>query len=132
MSCQIFIYQLTCRPNLDVPVNYELGLRVQALQSLIRSGRDVDPDAASSAAMETVMQATRAANNGQPEAVNALAQLSDVSNSLNQLSADAQNSLLLDVLQQVRYTTSIHLLTAALGREHGPPSRRRGKLHRNA
>lgn len=86
---------------MDVPVNYELGLRVQALQSLIRSGRDVDPDAASSAAMETVMQATRAANNGQPEAVNALAQLSDVSNSLNQLSADAQNSLLLDVLQQV-------------------------------
>lgn len=47
------------------------------------------------------MQATRAANNGQPEAVNALAQLSDVSNNMGHLTSEAQSTLLLDVLQQV-------------------------------
>ncbi|KLT39975.1 PLP-dependent transferase [Cutaneotrichosporon oleaginosum] len=96
------------RPNEDVPVNYELGRRVQALESLIRSARETDPDATSSVAMETVMQATRAANNGHPEAVNALAQLTDVSNNMAQLTPEAQSSLLMDVLHQ--------LSNASLGR----------------
>lgn len=49
------------------------------------------------------MQATRAANNGHPEAANALAQLSNASANLGigAMGQDAQSSLLLDVLQQV-------------------------------
>jgi aspartate aminotransferase len=49
------------------------------------------------------MQATRAANNGQPEAANALAQLSNASANLGigAMAQDAQSSLLLDVLQQL-------------------------------
>lgn len=92
------------RPQDDVPINYELGLRVQALESLIRSGSNMDPEAASSAAMETIMHATRAANNGQPEAVNALAQLTQSASTglgIGGMSQDAQSSLLLDVLQQL-------------------------------
>jgi len=86
-----------------VPITYELGLRVQALESLIRSGSNIDPEAAQNAALETVMQATRAANNGQPEAANALAQLSSASANLGigAMPQDAQSSLLLDVLQQL-------------------------------
>lgn len=91
-----------------MPVTFELGLRVQALESLIRSGANVDPDAAQAAAFETVMQATRAANRGQPEAANALAQLTTASNNLGigALPQDAQNSLLLDVLQQLSAASS--------------------------
>ncbi|KAL7424869.1 aspartate transaminase aat1 [Cryptotrichosporon argae] len=87
----------------DVPIDYELSLRVQALESLIRSGSSMDADAASSAAMETIMHATRAANSGQQEAVNALAQLTSASSGLGigGMSQDAQSSLLLDVLQQL-------------------------------
>ncbi|BEJ06578.1 hypothetical protein CcaverHIS641_0311000 [Cutaneotrichosporon cavernicola] len=97
------------RPNPDVPMNYELNLRVQALQSLIRAGREqIDPETSSSTAMETVMQATRAANNGQREAEHALAQLSDVGNNLGHLNLEAQNSLLMDVIQ--------HLSAASMGR----------------
>ncbi|TXT13344.1 hypothetical protein VHUM_00711 [Vanrija humicola] len=91
------------KPNDEVPVNYELGLRVQALESLIRSGGTVDADAASAAAMETIMHATRAANNGQPEAAHALQQLSQSAAAglgIGGMSQDAQSSLLLDVLQQ--------------------------------
>lgn len=99
--------------NEDVPLNYELGLRVQALESLIRSGSNMDPDAASNAAMETIMHATRAANQGQPEAVHALAQLTNASSGIGigGMTQDAQSSLLLDVLQQ--------LSAASMGR---PPS----------
>ncbi|ORY34865.1 pyridoxal phosphate-dependent transferase [Naematelia encephala] len=83
----------------DVPINYELGLRVQALESLIRSGSNMEADAASSAAMETILQATRAANSGSQDAASALAQLTQ--NSVAGMSQDAQNGLLMDVLQQL-------------------------------
>lgn len=64
----------------------------------------MDTAAASAAAMETIMHATRAANNGQPEAAHALQQLSQSAASglgIGGMSQDAQSSLLLDVLQQV-------------------------------
>ena len=83
----------------DVPINYELGLRVQALESLIRSGSNMDAEAASSAAMETVLHATRAANWGSQDANNALAQLTQFG--VEPMTQDAQSSLLMDVLQQV-------------------------------
>lgn len=86
----------------EVPVNYELSMRVQALESLIRSGSTMDNNTAQNVAMETIMHATRAANNGQPEAANALAQLTQTANlGLSGMSQDAQSTLLLDVLQQV-------------------------------
>lgn len=83
----------------DIPINYELGLRVQALESLIRSGSNMDAEAASSAAMETVLHATRAAHSGSMDASNALAQLTQ--SDIGGLTQDAQSSLLMDVLQQV-------------------------------
>jgi hypothetical protein len=61
----------------------------------------MESGATSSGAMETVMQATRAANHGQPEAVNALAQLTDVSNNMSALTPEAQSTLLMDVLHQL-------------------------------
>ncbi|KAK6908754.1 hypothetical protein L486_01602 [Kwoniella mangroviensis CBS 10435] len=88
----------------DEDINYELGLRVQALESLLRSGSLMDADQASAAAKETIMHATRAANAGSQDANNALAQLTQsvaVSGGIGGLSQDAQSSLLLDVLQQL-------------------------------
>ncbi len=92
--------QLTpLRPVDDVPINYELGLRVQALESLIRSGSNMDAEAASTAAMETILHATRAANSGSQDANNALAQLTQ--SGVSSMSQVAQSNLLMDVLQQV-------------------------------
>ncbi|WWD04308.1 hypothetical protein V865_002377 [Kwoniella europaea PYCC6329] len=88
----------------DEDINYELGLRVQALESLLRSGSLMDADQASAAAKETIMHATRAANAGSQDANNALAQLTQsvaASGGIGGLSQDAQSSLLLDVLQQL-------------------------------
>ncbi|WWC65708.1 uncharacterized protein I303_108329 [Kwoniella dejecticola CBS 10117] len=88
----------------DEDINYELGLRVQALESLLRSGSLMDADQASVAARETIMHATRAANAGSQDANNALAQLTQsvaAGGGIGGLSQDAQSSLLLDVLQQL-------------------------------
>ena len=88
----------------DVPINYELGLRVQALESLIRSGSNMDAESASTAAMETILHATRAANSGSQEANNALSQLTQ--SGIGTMSQDAQSILLMDVLQQVGKSVS--------------------------
>ncbi|GFZ50063.1 hypothetical protein JCM24511_07816 [Saitozyma sp. JCM 24511] len=86
----------------DAPVNYELGLRVQALEALIRGGSNMDADTASAAAMETVLHATKAAGLGNVDAGNALAQLTNASLGLGGgMSQGEQNSLLMDVLQQL-------------------------------
>ena len=92
------------RPPTDVPIDQELSLRVQALESLIKSGSSLDPDSASAAALETILQATRAANSGSQDASTALAQLSEsalAGGGIGGMSQDAQNSLLMEVLQQV-------------------------------
>lgn len=90
----------------ETPVNYELGVRVQALESLIRSGSTLDPDSASSAAMETILHATRAAELGSSDATSALAQLTDAmgGQGIGSMSQDAQSTLLMDVLQQVLFS----------------------------
>lgn len=87
----------------DVPVDYELGVRVQALESLIRSGSTLDQSSASTAAMETILHATRAAESGSLDASSALAQLTDAmsGNGVGAMTQDAQSSLLMDVLHQV-------------------------------
>jgi hypothetical protein len=88
----------------DIPINYELGIRVAALEELIRSGSTLDPEAAQSAALETVLHATRAANSGSLDAGQALAQLTQTANlggGIQGMSQDAQSSLLMEVLQQV-------------------------------
>ncbi|WRT69523.1 uncharacterized protein IL334_006510 [Kwoniella shivajii] len=88
----------------DEDINYELGLRVQALESLLRSGSLMDADQASAAARETIMHATRAANAGSQDANNALAQLTQsvaAGGGITGMTQDAQSSLLLDVLQQL-------------------------------
>ncbi|KAK4687119.1 hypothetical protein P7C73_g3003, partial [Tremellales sp. Uapishka_1] len=88
----------------DIPINYELGLRVQALEALIRSGSNMDTEQASAAALETILHATRAANSGQQDAANALAQLTASASlglGIGGMSSDAQGSLLLDVLNQL-------------------------------
>lgn len=71
----------------------------------------MDPEAAQNAAMDTIMHATRAANNGQTEAANALARLTNASTGLGiaGMSQESQSSLLLDVLQQ--------LSAASMGRQ---------------
>ena len=88
-----------CRLVNGIPMNYDLGLRVQALESLIRSGSNVESEAASSAAMETILQARRAAKTGSKGADNAFVQSTD--NGIGTLGHDAQGSILMDVLQQV-------------------------------
>ncbi|WVQ96110.1 hypothetical protein IAU59_003212 [Kwoniella sp. CBS 9459] len=88
----------------DEDINYELGVRVQALESLLRSGSLMDADQASAAARETIMHATKAANAGSQDANNALAQLTQsvaAGGGIGGMSQDAQSSLLLDVLQQL-------------------------------
>lgn len=87
----------------DVPVDYELGVRVQALESLIRSGSTLDQSSASTAAMETILHATRAAESGSLDASSALAQLTDAmsGSGVGAMTQDAQSSLLMDVLHQV-------------------------------
>lgn len=84
-----------------MPITEELQLRVQALESLIRSGLTIDPDQASLMASETIQQATRAAQSGSQDATNALAQLSRSALTVGGMTQDAQSSLLLDVLQQL-------------------------------
>ena len=54
--------------------------------------------------METILHATRAANSGSLDASSALAQLTEsalAGGGITGMSQDAQNSLLMDVLQQV-------------------------------
>ncbi|OCF46048.1 hypothetical protein I317_00136 [Kwoniella heveanensis CBS 569] len=88
----------------DEDINYELGVRVQALESLLRSGSLMDADQASAAARETIMHATKAANAGSQDANNALVQLTQsvaAGGGIGGMSQDAQSSLLLDVLQQL-------------------------------
>ena len=102
MKCGV--QSLTNRANHDVPVNHELGVRVQALESLIRSGSSLDPDSAQNAAMETILHATRAAESGSLDASSALAQLTEsamAGGGIGSMSQDAQSSLLMDVLQQL-------------------------------
>jgi len=60
----------------------------------------MDAEAASTAAMETVLHATRAANLGSDDANNALAALTQTG--VSTMSQDAQSNLLMDVLHQVR------------------------------
>ncbi|OWZ44069.1 hypothetical protein J007_03287 [Cryptococcus neoformans] len=87
------------KPQEDEDLNYELGLRVQALESLLRgTGSFIDADQAHAAAHETVRDATKAAKAGSQDATNALAQLSQ---GVEGMSRGAQSSLLLDVLQQL-------------------------------
>lgn len=87
----------------DPPADYDLGVRVQALESLIRSGSTLDPDSAQSAAMDTILHATRAAESGSTDATSALAQLTNAMGGpgIGNMSQDAQSTLLMDVLQQV-------------------------------
>lgn len=78
-------------------------MRVQALEQLIKSGLTLDSDQASLMATETVHQATRAAQSGSMDATNALAQLtrSSIGSGIGGMTSDAQNLLLMDVLQQL-------------------------------
>jgi hypothetical protein len=78
-------------------------MRVQALEQLIKSGLTLDSDQATFMATETVHQATRAAQSGSQDATNALAQLtrSSIGSGIGGMSSEAQNILLMDVLQQV-------------------------------
>ncbi|WWD20159.1 hypothetical protein CI109_104635 [Kwoniella shandongensis] len=110
----------------DEDINYELGLRVQALESLLRSGSLMDADQASAAARETIMHATRAANAGSQDANNALAQLTQSVSSgggIGGMSQDAQSSLLLDVLQQL---TAASMGRSLNGNGSGEAGNRRG------
>lgn len=90
---------------METPITEELQLRVQALESLIRSGLTIDPDQASLMAAETIQQAMKAAQSGSQDATNALAQLSRTATTVGGMTQDAQSSLLLDVLQQLSGTT---------------------------
>jgi hypothetical protein len=89
-------------------------MRVQALEQLIKSGLTLDSDQATFMATETVHQATRAAQSGSQDATNALAQLtrSSIGSGIGGMSSEAQNSLLMDVLQQVSWTSCIYVLVA--------------------
>jgi len=84
-------------------------MRVQALEQLIKSGLTLDSDQATFMATETVHQATRAAQSGSQDATNALAQLtrSSIGSGIGGMSSEAQNSLLMDVLQQVSQILSM-------------------------
>jgi hypothetical protein len=83
-------------------------MRVQTLEQLIKSGLTLDSDQASSMATETIHQATRAAQSGSQDATNALAQLtrSTTGSGLGGMTSEAQNILLMDVLQQVGFLKS--------------------------
>jgi len=87
----------------ELHITHELRMRVQALEQLIKSGLTLDSDQATFMATETVHQATRAAQSGSQDATNALAQLtrSSIGSGIGGMSSEAQNSLLMDVLQQV-------------------------------
>lgn len=87
----------------ELHITQELRSRVQALEQLIKSGLTLDPDQASSMATETIHQATRAAQSGSMDATNALAQLTRSSGGLGigGMTSEAQNMLLMDVLQQL-------------------------------
>ncbi len=76
----------------------------------------MDNEQASVAAMETILHATRAANQGQQEAANALAQLTQSASGLGiqGMTQDQQGSLLLDVLQQVSCTFQTPSITDAV------------------
>jgi hypothetical protein len=89
----------------ELHITHELRMRVQALEQLIKSGLTLDSDQATFMATETVHQATRAAQSGSQDATNALAQLtrSSIGSGIGGMSSEAQNSLLMDVLQQVSY-----------------------------
>jgi hypothetical protein len=84
-------------------------MRVQALEQLIKSGLTLDSDQATFMATETVHQATRAAQSGSQDATNALAQLtrSSIGSGIGGMSSEAQNILLMDVLQQVSGISSV-------------------------
>ena len=96
-------HMLMIRVVKETPIDYELNVRVQALESLIRSGSTLDHSSASTAAMETILHATRAAESGSQDASSALAQLTEAMSGggIGNMSQDAQSSLLMDVLQQV-------------------------------
>jgi hypothetical protein len=83
----------------------------------------MDADTASAAAMETVLHATKAAGLGNVDAGNALAQLTNASLGLGGgMSQGEQNSLLMDVLQQVSLSVSLcgmALTIVAVSGEHG-------------
>lgn len=87
----------------DLHITQELRTRVQALEQLIKSGLTLDSDQASFMATETVHQATRAAQSGSLDATNALAQLtrSSIGHGIGGMTAEAQNVLLMEVLQQL-------------------------------
>jgi hypothetical protein len=89
----------------ELHITHELRMRVQALEQLIKSGLTLDSDQATFMATETVHQATRAAQSGSQDATNALAQLtrSSIGSGIGGMSSEAQNSLLMDVLQQVSW-----------------------------
>ena len=80
----------------------------------------MDAEAASSAAMDTVLHATRAANWGSQDANHALSSLT--LSGVESMTPDAQSSLLLDVLQQVGDSgwkaTPADILHVAVGCEH--------------
>lgn len=97
-----FEYLLISRPLEETPINYELGLRVQALENLIRAGTSMNAESANSAAMETILQATKAAGRGNVVAGNALASLSSAAGmDLSELESSERAGLLMEVLQQV-------------------------------
>lgn len=87
----------------ELHITQELRMRVQALEQLIKSGLTLDSDQATLMATETVHQATRAAQSGSMDATNALAQLtrSSIGAGIGGMSSEAQNLLLMDVLQQL-------------------------------
>jgi hypothetical protein len=69
---------------------------------LLRANSNMDSGAANSAAMETIMQATRAAKAGNLDAGNALASLTTAAGGdLSKMEAAEQNGLLMEVLQQL-------------------------------
>lgn len=78
-------------------------MRVQALEQLIKTGFTVDSDQATLMATETVHGATRASQSGSTDATNALAKLtrSSIGSGIGGMSSEAQNSLLMDILQQL-------------------------------
>jgi hypothetical protein len=70
----------------------------------------MDADTASAAAMETVLHATKAAGLGNLDAGNALAQLTNAASlglGGGGMSQGEQNSLLMDVLQQVSCASAV-------------------------
>lgn len=64
----------------------------------------MDADTANSAAMETILQATKAAGKGNVEAGNALAHLSSAAGmDMSEMESEERAELLMEVLQQVSY-----------------------------